>query len=441
MSTTIESQVQIPLSSKNDVVADNDWQDCEQTCIDGTLPDVFVAANADLSRRCYELLSNEDLYLYESPSECAQIESFSLLPYNLLQSGVLITAFERQTGQSIFSLKYDVNSSHGAFDFRVIFLDHSSDILVEVDEEITNMSDVQENSTIEAFRQTLLMALFIELSVPVSPLQEYSQNEMFEKIESVLMFTVDGMHNPKHLEKGLEESPLETVDQQSRLYRSRSQRMPKRNPDFSIRSNIGMHSISWRSEEIIDESDVLKFQQALDQVSPDLVGVMVKQSSLSGLELEIMEDDLVDLYVNDALAFYEYVGNRIVIRRSFIEMNSPDRIAATLTHELAHVVHPRAQKNSLRQYYLEMIDEQRLDYYPFVSPYARYTEYEFFAESVVAYLNGENDEYPIQELSRGPRAGSELRKKTPQMYESLELYLNSENDKYYGNPNVFAFEN
>lgn len=359
----------------------------------------------------------------EMQCECIDQRHYDLSHLKLESNGIKLLSFDSGRDGFEITLQQKPDDLLPRHDMTISILPDMPQIDLHLDGVVTDISERQMTVDQESFRMSLLKALFVLFSTPIGEIPDQQRRDVLDSIEAIMMFSSDDVYLPKHMESPVSSASEMTGKVKVRYDRTSNFTNPRVTPDLVLSASDDSVAIVWRSEKSVSQKISEKIQKAMDRIPVALVDAMIREGKLETLKVEVIEDDLVDLRVKNALAFHQSGINLVGLRRSYVNQASVEQIASTIMHEFAHVIHPRQSDNYIQPYYHALLDQQSDSYYPFVSTYARYTEYEFFAESTVAYFNGEVDSIPANELLRGPRDRRELREKTPEIYLSLMIYF------------------
>lgn len=177
--------------------------------------------------------------------------------------------------------------------------------------------------------------------------------------------------------------------------------------------------------------------QAMQKV-PAVLYDAVKKNDPRPLEFEILEDEVMTAFMQTPFVIGCYVPNshKVFVRRSMV---SSPALSWTIIHELSHAAYiPRDEPDDAVQYYYYTARTKAAagKDSSAVCLYAYTNANDFFAESAVSYLNGEEDPLPIESRAHGEHSRAELRKKCPEMYLAMKLFFEADSP-YCGDKSVF----
>lgn len=282
----------------------------------------------------------------------------------------------------------------------------------------------QQNTTVENLRQALLRGLCVYL---VNQADE-AADRMIDAIEGNLLITW-----PEWMQS-VGQSKIFFPNKTS-VSPSIAERLKKAEAGYPDR-DVDLDFVDFKlpygiqpeiyGEMPLSAAEKRIFMDALQAVPSVLFQIMVRQNLFDEkkLQIEVRETDLIDAQFGQTAGFFLRDQKKIVISRSYLTLDKRASLLHTLIHEFAHAADGWDPVNGFASiYFNETKKRLKDDFNPFVSPYASKTVFEFFAESIVAYLRGETDLNPVADGVHGPRDQAELRRKTPELYLALKLYL------------------
>lgn len=199
----------------------------------------------------------------------------------------------------------------------------------------------------------------------------------------------------------------------------------------------------WLSfEKALGQDEIEKAKFFLKSLPEYLIKALSNKGLLSEkkkLELEIRENDLFNFKFDTAAAFHTAPG-LVVFRKSVFKGLSQNFLRSIFIHELGHALFLVASREDWKKYYRQVKGrtDRKLNFFP--SIYGSRDAIEFFAESVVAYVNGEEDPSPYSIPVYGRRDRRELREKTPELYLALRLYLEPDDgqNSFFADSSLFT---
>lgn len=324
------------------------------------------------------------------------------------------------------------------YPFIIHVYDDLDEMQVQLEDDVFNLNHICLTPEGEDWRLELFTALFVMFSEDLNCFEAPAQDRYRDRFEAQMMDIQERARSqPVASTASHTRTVFDPIVITPRYQRMRKKTNPDREPALELAGLSTVYHKPWKSEQILPEEEIVDIHGAFSFLPVEMVEALEVQGRLPGLTIEILEDDIMDARMGDSLAFHSWTDNYIGFKRSYIQSATIYRVGATVIHEFAHALHPRGDDVFLADYQRSLATHIDYRYYPFVSPYARKDEWEFFAESVVAYFNGEMDYEPIQDRLRGPRDRNELRRKAPEIYLAILLYLEADS-LYFADKEVFT---
>ncbi|MBF0104954.1 MAG: hypothetical protein HQM16_06465 [Deltaproteobacteria bacterium] len=316
---------------------------------------------------------------------------------------------------------------------------------------------------LESFMAKLWASLFVMMVRPVTTIPEALRIAYRDYFEARMVQTRprDSTASPIN-----PDGPLHaTQELKARYKKSDRGATPFEREAYTLNGISREHTKQIQAERALTKDEARILSQAFKLLPAELVDVLAKKNLLENTQIEIVEDDIMDLLGTRAIIYTKMADPRfcsetdtscldktIKIRRSFLNRVTPHQLVRNLTHELGHVIEPvgdgyrfNLDKFFIPSYFDKLRTQLSMWYNPFVSPYFE-NKMEFFAESLLAFFEGEEDMAPEESAFGGPIDRSELRQKQPELYLAFRLFFEDTSDHqntFYGNDVVFcnlAFE-
>lgn len=377
--------------------------------------------------------------LYENEPDLYKVGVLNLLDYRVTENG------ERE-----FLFRQNQTAGLGAMIFTVSAGAEPEQAQVRVYRAGFQLMMQHENAEVERLRVRILEGLFVYLSLAPDWMEDSVWEPLLDAVEGQMMLSKTGLiknagqPNGKPDQTKLPQNMAERFEKAERGY-------PGTDVDLDLMELMETHLLATGlrpdvvSEKTLTEVEKAKLVSALKLVPAVMFGIMDKRGIFSekSLVIEVREDDLFNLKFDQARAYYDFKTGKMVLKASYFRQTSVQRLAEALIHEFAHAMDEYTYRDYfLSDYYSATKKRASAIFNPFVTPYASKNAKEFFAESTLAYFNGETDEDPELILTRGRSDRAELRRKTPEMYLALTLYLEPGNPQnpnpYFANPVVFS---
>lgn len=294
---------------------------------------------------------------------------------------------------------------------------------------------------LEDFRKQLLKDLYVTLTVPLTGLPNNFRHEQRDRIEALMI-----QANPDlisvYKQKDTAENTTPSPELKKRVAQSLTNVMPLRKPLCALGPNACL-PVPLRSETPLSAAERSRLEAGWAGIPDALIKTAVMNGVISNeaasLSLEVVEKDILKgMGFNWAGALYHPSLNKIFLSRSYLNNARETYLARLLIHELAHSLNSRIP-NFFDAYFLDVRAQLNEKANPAVTPYALNAASENFAENVVAYFVGEEDNNPGVCATCGPVSRAELRQKQPEMYVAIKLFFD-ESSPVFGEPSVFSHE-
>lgn len=337
-------------------------------------------------------------------------------------------------------MKHGKSGTDKDFYFTVSFNMNLETLQVEVENNVYDLNQQSNIRAIEKFRGRVLSALFVFFTNPVEDLSMPEQNRFRDHFELRMLQAREKMFDDvDDSEEDEENLSLELKERISQLEKGQ---FPSRIPYFFVKNSNGdTITLPWRGEKSLSQRLSQNFQKLLDSLPATLIDNLQSNGLFKDFKFEIIEDDLMDAVHPNWRAYHSSSKRLIAIRKSLLQPEEFIKTRRTLIHELGHRIHPRKGDDYIEELYKESKESLAKDFNFFLSPYASSSKYEFFAECVLAYFNGEKDPNPVASSYQGPKDLSELRVKQPELYIAIRLFFEKSHQLdgyFYGNYQVFS---